>query len=59
MVGEGAALDDAALVEAQPAAMAATASERRARCLTGAGVRIGDRESEIRVCCWLLVLAAG
>jgi hypothetical protein len=60
MFGEGATLedDDDDLVEAQPVAMAATASERRGRCLT-AGIGMGDRESEIRAGCWLLVLAAG
>jgi len=45
MFGVGAALEeDDDLVEAQAAAIAATASERRERCLTGG---IGNRESGI------------
>jgi len=43
MFGVGAE-DDDDLVEAQAAAIAATASERRERCLTGG---IGNRESGI------------
>src|SRR5690349_5812265 len=45
MVGDGAALEDDEeddLVEAQPAAITATASERRESCLTG-GIESGKR----------------
>src|SRR6476469_3361996 len=47
MFGVGAALEeeDDDLVEAQAAAIAGTASERRERCLTGG---IGNRESKLR-----------